>query len=93
MLKDLSEFQLQCCRSQLPKPLVNYDRSAPGEVCLEWWDGSRKVTVYLTPGKPPNFIKVWGKCIYTQMHDGDIEPSGKNSFEGLMRWLSGAEPC
>jgi hypothetical protein len=66
-------------------PLVNTDEY--GRPVLEWWDGYRKLTVYI---EKANFIKVWGPSIDTEMEDGEI--TTPQDVWGLYRWLVGKEP-
>jgi hypothetical protein len=58
--------------------------SAEGEVVFEWWNDSRKLTVYCTSGDA-SFVKDWGPDMVTQMEDGDATaPTARQEF---WRWL------
>jgi hypothetical protein len=45
--------------------------SEDGEVSLEWWHGTRKLTVYIGDAQS-TFIKSWGPHIIDDMEDGQI---------------------
>ncbi len=56
-----------------------------GEVTFEWWRRDRKITVYFGEGAP-EFIKVWGPNIVSQMESGELQSS--DSFRSLWSWLN-----
>jgi hypothetical protein len=58
--------------------------SEEGEVVMEWWSNNHKLTVYVGEAVP-QYLKVWGPNIATQMADGEIEGS---QFLGLWLWLN-----
>ena len=62
-----------------------------GEICLEWWCGSRKLTLYIEGPETVSFIKSWGPDMVTEMQDGHL--SNLNNIKVLMRWLNGEPPC
>jgi hypothetical protein len=43
--------------------------SEAGEVVFEWWHRNKKITLYFGDGQP-EFIKVWGTDIETEMDSG-----------------------
>lgn len=55
-----------------------------GEVVLEWWYDTRKLTVYIS-GQSAEYVQVWGTDINTDMSDGDAEPI--NVCQLLWSWL------
>jgi len=48
----------------------NVTAGAEGEVVFEWWQGDRKLTVYIEHDAV-SFLQVWGDGIGTQVVDGD----------------------
>jgi hypothetical protein len=58
--------------------------SEEGEVVMEWWKDSHKLTTYVDDGGA-QYLKVWGTNIQTQMADGTIVG---NQFQGLWLWLN-----
>ncbi len=65
-------------------PLVNFSPS--DEIVLEWWHGSRKLTIYVEDDHV-EYIQVWGVSIDNEMADGDA--SARSTVEVLWRWLLG----
>jgi hypothetical protein len=65
-------------------PLVNF--SPLDEIVLEWWNGSRKLTIYIEDSGV-EYIQVWGVSIDNEMADGDA--SAPSTVEVLWRWLLG----
>jgi hypothetical protein len=65
-------------------PLVVAD--AHRNVVFEWWEGQKKLTVYVTP-IGVEYVKVWGPDIFSEMDDGDIK--GAEDRRTLWRWLVG----
>lgn len=57
-----------------------------GNVVFEWWEGDRKLTVYVTP-TVVEYVKVWGPDMFSDMEDGYIE--GAEGRQALWRWLMG----
>jgi hypothetical protein len=45
--------------------------SESGEVVFEWWHDSKKVTLYFGHATP-EYIKVWGTDIDTEMESGTL---------------------
>ena len=64
----------------------NIGANEEGDVVLEWWHKTRKLTLYLT-GSKAEYIKVWGMDIFSEMEDGVIASPGE--FEPLWAWLVG----
>lgn len=62
----------------------NVTAGAFGEVVLEWWSGSRKLTVYLEDGAA-EYVKVWGPNITSEMSEGNAKPA--RARRTLWRWL------
>ena len=48
----------------------NVTVSATGEIVLEWWRGSRKLTAYLGDTGAFEYVQVWGSDIGSEMRDG-----------------------
>lgn len=57
-----------------------------GNVVFEWWQGERKLTVYVRSARV-TYIKVWGVNIDTEMEDGQVTDAG---FAPLWVWLNQA---
>lgn len=55
------------------------------EVCLEWWRGKRKITVYVCCTLYAEFIKVWGPNIDTEMEEGEVD---EQNMPALWKWLN-----
>lgn len=68
-------------------PLVNL--SQEGEVVLEWWQGTRKLTIYVSEEHASSFVKVWGANTIAEMEDGEWSTIG--DLQELFRWLHGRE--
>lgn len=59
-----------------------------GDVVLEWWHNTHKLTLYLAgSGSKAEYIKVWGMDIFSEMEDGAI--ASPSEFEPLWAWLMG----
>lgn len=56
-----------------------------GNVVLEWWKHTRKITLYIGDRLPIEALKVWGKDIDNQMEDITLETS--DDFITLWKWL------
>ncbi len=59
--------------------------SEDGEVVFEWWNGSRKLTIYVGP-RELTYIKSWGPNVQSDMEDGEVSENGMPSLWG---WLFG----
>ena len=59
-------------------------KSPQGEIVLEWWGRSRKLTVYVSE-QSRDYVKVWGKNMDTEMADGELPGGGE--LAALLRWL------
>lgn len=57
--------------------------SESGEVAFEWWNGSNKLTAYVSPAAM-TYIKSWGSDTINDMDDGDL--SARRLVE-LWTWL------
>ncbi len=57
--------------------------SEDGNVVFEWWNGAKKLTIYIGPDSA-DFIKVWGVDIVNEMSDGVLT---KAAFKDLWSWL------
>lgn len=69
-------------RAELKSPdLLNIDSS--GALVLEWWRGSRKLTLY-AKGSGVHYLKTTDDG---QIQDGDVDESG---LLGLIDWVNGA---
>lgn len=58
---------------------------AHGNVVLEWWEGRKKLTIYISP-EIVEYVKVWGPDIFSDMEDGEVE--GTEDHRTLWRWLT-----
>lgn len=65
-------------------PLVT--ASAEGDVVFEWWNGPRKLTVYVS-GDSVEYVKAWGPNITEEMSDGEIRSASDR--RALWSWLAG----
>ena len=53
-----------------------------GEVIFEWWQGRKKLTIYVS-ANTAEYIQVWGPDAIADMNDGEA-----NTFSGCQRlWL------
>jgi hypothetical protein len=66
------------------KPHITAD--AMGNIVFEWWNGPRKLTVYVSPDTT-EYVKVWGPNIFTEMEDGEI--TSPDDRRELWQWLIG----
>jgi hypothetical protein len=64
-------------------PLTTVDEF--GDIVFEWWHGSRKITVYVTP-ETVEYIKVSGPNMHTDMEDGELRT--REDRQNLWHWLS-----
>lgn len=55
-----------------------------GEVTMEWWRDSRKLSLYISDEKV-EYIKVWGSNINDEMEDGELQ---LGVFFHLWNWLT-----
>lgn len=51
----------------------NVTSGPAGEVVFEWWNGIKKVTIYVS-SQNVEYVQVWGTDIYEEMSEGDAEP-------------------
>ena len=68
-----------------PWVVPNVAASATGEVVLEWWSGSRKLTAYLGDTGTFEYVQVWGTDIEREMHDGIADTNA--TLLSLWDWL------
>jgi len=66
----------------------NVTSGADGEVVFEWWHGSRKLTIYVSP-ETVEYVQVWGPDVNTQMEDGEAESF--SACQALWSWLMVSE--
>ncbi len=62
-------------------PLIS--ASEDGEIVFEWWNGIRKLTIYVGADQS-TFLKSWGPNIVDEMEDGVLTQTWDTS---LWRWL------
>lgn len=65
----------------------NVAASATGEIVLEWWKASRKLTTYLHESGAFEYVQVWGANIQTEMRDGTARTDADSL--ALWDWLHG----
>lgn len=58
--------------------------SAFGEVTFEWWNGAKKLTLYVGTAES-TYVQVWGPDIHNQMKDGVLD--GDHIASQLLNWL------
>ena len=68
-------------------PLANV--SPEGEVVLEWWQGGRKLTIYISDSAI-EYLQVWGKDIEAEMSEGDADSAETPLI--LWKWLTNSFP-
>lgn len=71
----------------MTSPHMTCNRTGRGEVVLEWWNGERKLTVYIE-SEGMHYVKSWGADINTDMQDGDLQP---DALYPLIEWCFAAE--
>jgi hypothetical protein len=64
----------------------NVVADADGNVVFEWWEGQKKLTIYIHP-ETVEYVKVWGPDILSEMENGEVE--GIEDRRMLWNWLSG----
>jgi hypothetical protein len=62
----------------------NVTANGEGEVVFEWWQGSKKLTIYIGD-QSAEYIKVWGPDINTNMDDGQADSPDMHG--SLWKWL------
>lgn len=60
--------------------------SEDGNVVLEWWHDTRKVTVYVGANET-SYLRVWGENPETEMDDGVIRTTAMD-FARIWAWLN-----
>jgi hypothetical protein len=78
------EFQLGLHGREARKPHVS--ASVDRDVVLEWWHGSRKLTVYVS-ATSVEYVRVWGPDMEHEMDDGALTMS--RAVEWWL-WLAGS---
>jgi hypothetical protein len=63
----------------------NIVADADGNVVFEWWQGQKKLTVYIHP-ETVEYVKVWGPDIFSEMEDGNVEQVEDRC--ALWNWLT-----
>jgi hypothetical protein len=81
-IEDLYENTLTIDRGWIAPHVV---ADAHGNVVLEWWEGRKKLTIYVYP-ETVEYVKVWGPDIFSEMEDGEVE--GAEDHRALWRWLT-----
>ncbi len=61
----------------------NVTASDEGEVVFEWWQSTKKLTVYVS-NQNAEYLKVWGPDINTDMEDGKAD---SDTLRLLWKWL------
>jgi len=62
----------------------NVSAGADGELVLEWWNGQRKVTVYLDE-EETEYVRSWGTSIEDDMDDGTVADPSR--MANIWNWL------
>lgn len=60
-------------------PHVSFDDD--GEATLEWWYGTKSLTMTIVNGGQPEVLRSWGLNIFTDMDEPEFCPAS------LWRWL------
>jgi hypothetical protein len=58
--------------------------SEDGEITFEWWQDSRKITVYFSENHA-QVLKVWGADIHEEMEEAKLQST--DEFRRLWNWL------
>ena len=66
------------------QPLINVNDDL--EIVLEWWNGKKKLTIYISQGGYLEFIKIWGANMESEMEDGLIR--SESDHKDLFSWLA-----
>lgn len=64
----------------------NVIADANGDVVFEWWQGKKKLTVYIED-ESAEYIQVWGANIHSEMSNGDA--ASLSTCRSLWLWLIG----
>lgn len=80
----ISLFYKQVIRSDQNWLSPNVTASSEGEVVFEWWQGSKKLTVYVS-NQSAEYLKVWGPDVNTDMEDGEAD--SPETLRLLWKWL------
>ncbi len=81
-IEDLYEDTLTTRRGWISPHVI---AEAHGNVVLEWWEGRKKLTIYIHP-KVVEYVKVWGPDIFSDMEDGEV--GGIKDRRALWSWLT-----
>ncbi len=63
----------------------NVTAGPDGEVVLEWWHDTKKLTIYIEE-QDVDYVKVWGTDAHSQMAEGDARSS--SACRALWLWLT-----
>lgn len=66
-----------------PTALVTYSND---EIVIEWWFGPRKLTVWTSPARRGEGLRVWGPDIQTEMELFDA--ADPETFRKAWAWLT-----
>jgi len=78
----ITRFYFQVAFENWTNP--NVTSGPAGEVVFEWWNGIKKVTIYVS-SQSVEYVQVWGTDIYKEMSDGDAAPI--ETCKELWSWL------
>lgn len=81
-IEDLYEDTLTTSRGWISPNVV---ADAQGNVVLGWWEGRKKLTIYVHP-ETVEYVKVWGPDIFSDMEDGEVERA--EDRWALWNWLT-----
>jgi len=73
-----------CKTIGLPWNDPHVSASEDGDVSLEWWQGQKKLTVYVSANSTL-LLRVWGLSITDHMHEGTAETI--NERQSAWSWL------
>lgn len=82
-IEDLYEDTLTTSKRWMTPSVV---ADAHGNVVFEWWEGQKKLTIYIHPDTV-EYVKVWGPDIFSDMEDGEVK--GAEDRRMLWNWLTG----
>jgi len=80
----LDAFYDVVTHAAMPWDAPNVTGGSEGEVVLEWWHGTKKLTIYIAPARI-DYVKVWGTDIDHEMEDGEL--TTYSVFLSLWEWL------
>jgi len=56
-----------------------------GQITMDWWKGTRSLTIFIRSEDRIEYLRAWGKDIETEMEDGELNRLA--DFVALSRWL------